>query len=157
MKMRKFENKHRNRVIISVLVFTFIIYNYFVYSIGTETVAPKLSEEAIKGQILWQKNNCWSCHQLYGLGGYLGPDLTNIASNPLKGENYIKGFINSGVKSMPKFTFTETEKDQIIAFLKAVDQTGYFPNYKADLKPYGWVAIDYKVTDTLQKNPTNTK
>jgi nitric oxide reductase subunit C len=149
MNIKKYENKHRNRIIISVLVFTFVIYNYFVYSSGTENQAPKLSIEAIDGQILWQENNCWTCHQLYGLGGYLGPDLTNLMSNPQKGENYVKGFINSGVKSMPKFNFNEKEKDQIIAFLRAVDQTGYFPNYKADLQPNGWVKINYKSIDTI--------
>lgn len=149
MKIKKYENKHHNRVIISVLVFTFIIYNYFVYSSGTETLSPKLSKEAMSGQVLWQENNCWACHQLYGLGGYLGPDLTNIMSNPQKGENYIKGFINSGVKSMPKYNFTDEEKDHIIAFLRAVDQTGYFPDYKANLHPNGWVEINYKTTDTI--------
>ncbi|MDP2087937.1 MAG: cytochrome c [Flavobacteriaceae bacterium] len=154
MNFKKYENKHRNRVIISVLVFTFIIYNYFVYSSGTENHAPKLTEEAIKGQDLWQENNCWTCHQLYGLGGYLGPDLTNIISHPNKGENYIKGFINSGVKSMPKYNFTETEKDQIIAFLRAVDQTGYFPNYKANLQPNGWVELNYKSADSIS-HPSN--
>lgn len=149
MRIKKYENKHRNRIIISVLVFTFIIYNYFVYSSGTENPSPKLTEEAIKGQDLWQKNNCWSCHQLYGLGGYLGPDLTNIMSNPLKGEHYIKEFINSGVKSMPKYNFTDEEKNQIISFLRAVDQTGYFPDYKANLQPNGWVEINYKSRDTI--------
>lgn len=155
MNFKKYENKHRNRVIISVLVFTFVIYNYFVYSSGTENTAPKLSEEAIKGQVLWQENNCWTCHQLYGLGGYLGPDLTNIISHPNKGENYIKGFINSGVKSMPKYNFTEKEKDEIISFLKAVDATGYFPNYKANLKPNGWVELDYKFPDSTAQQPNN--
>jgi len=155
MKLTKLENKHRNRVIILVLVFTFIIYNYFVYSIGTENTGPNLSANALKGQTLWQENNCWTCHQLYGLGGYLGPDLTNITSNPLKGENYIKGFINSGVKSMPKYNFSETEKEELIAFLKAVDQTGYFPSYNADLQPNGWVQLDYKNNDSLKKLPNN--
>jgi nitric oxide reductase subunit C len=153
MKIRESKKKHQNRIVISVLVFTFIIYNYFVYSSGTENLAPKLSKEAISGQILWQENNCWTCHQLYGLGGYLGPDLTNIMSNPVKGGNYVKGFINSGVKSMPKFNFTEKEKNQIIAFLSAVDKTGYFPDYQANLQPNGWVEINYKSADSTNYHP----
>lgn len=151
MLFKKNNNKYNNRVIIVSLVFTFVIYNYFVYSIGTENNAPKLSKEAIKGQVLWQGNNCWSCHQLYGLGGFLGPDLTNIISHPNKGENYIKGFINSGVKSMPKYNFTETEKNEIISFLRAVDASGYFPDYKANLQPNGWVEINYKNQDSIAK------
>ncbi len=153
MIFKKNNNRQKNRAIILILVFIFVVYNYFVYSSGTETATPKLSKKEIKGQVLWQKNNCWACHQIYGLGGYLGPDLTNIMSNPVKGENYVKGFINSGVKSMPKYNFTEKEKDQIIAFLKAVDQTGYFPNYKAKLKPYGWVALEYKTDSTTINQP----
>ncbi len=153
MIFKKNTNRQKNRAIILILVFSFVIYNYFVYSSGTETATPKLSQKVIKGQVLWQENNCWTCHQIYGLGGYLGPDLTNIMSNPVKGENYVKSFINSGVKSMPKYNFTEKEKDQIIAFLKAVDQTGYFPNYKAKLKPYGWVEISYKTDSTTINQP----
>lgn len=151
MLYKKNNNRYNNRVIIISLVFTFIIYNYFVYSIGTENNAPKLDDKAIRGQVLWQENNCWSCHQLYGLGGYLGPDLTNIISHPNKGENYIKGFINSGVKSMPKYNFTETEKNEIISFLRAVDASGYFPDYKANLQPNGWVEINYKNQDSIAK------
>jgi len=43
------------------------------------------SEKALQGQQLWQQNNCFSCHQIYGLGGYLGPDLTNVYSQRGKG------------------------------------------------------------------------
>lgn len=104
-----------------------------------------MSKEAIQGQELWQKNNCASCHQIYGLGGYLGPDLTNVYSNPKKGPNYIKAFLNSGVKMMPKFKFSETEKDQIVEFLKQVDATGIYPNLNARIEPSGWVTEEKKI------------
>ncbi len=122
-----------------------LIYSYALYS--GETAQSKkhpLSEIAIKGQELWQKNNCISCHQIYGLGGYLGPDLTNIASNPKKGIQYAKAFFNSGIKAMPKFNFSEEEKNQLATFLKEIDETGYYPNKKAEIKSNGWVSIQYK-------------
>ena len=103
-----------------------------------------MSNSALAGQKLWQENNCTSCHQLYGLGGYLGPDLTNVISTPGKGIPYVKAFLNSGVKSMPEFDFSELEKEQISMFLAHVDSTGYYPNYDAQFNKDGWVTIDYK-------------
>ena len=136
--------KKKNIYIISGLVLIFSIYNFLVYTSKNDESYVKLSKEAIMGQQLWQKNNCWSCHQVYGLGGYLGPDLTNIYSNPNKGSNYIKAFLNSGIKSMPKFNFSEKEKEAIITYLKHIDKTGYYPNYGANFKANGWVELKYK-------------
>ena len=96
------------------------------------------------GQKLWQRHNCFSCHQLYGLGGYLGPDLTNVYSEKGKGKDYIKSFLNSGVKTMPRFNFSEKEKAAIVSFLKEVDATGYYPNYNSAIQYNGWVEIDTK-------------
>jgi nitric oxide reductase subunit C len=136
--------KKKNMYIISGLILLFCVYNFFIYTTKNEESYAKLSSEAIIGQQLWQKNNCWSCHQIYGLGGYLGPDLTNIYSNANKGPNYIKAFLNSGVKSMPKFNFSESEKEALVTYLKYIDNTGYYPNYAADFNVNGWVELKYK-------------
>lgn len=128
----------------ALLVGMFVIYNAVIYTQGTSNNTPLLSEKALKGEQLYQENNCTACHQFYGLGGYLGPDLTNISSLPNKGDEYIKAFLNSGVKSMPKFNFSEEEKEAIVQFLKEVDQTGYYPHGDAEKKPNGWVKINYK-------------
>lgn len=137
-------NVKGNRLVITLLVCMFIIYNIFVYTGAQPKEMPIMSEKAIKGQQLYQDNNCTACHQLYGLGGYLGPDLTNVISATGKGEMYVKAFLNSGVKSMPKFNFTEEEKEAIVEYLSEVDKTGYFPNYEAEKKPNGWVKIKTK-------------
>ena len=141
MRSKKTKN---NILIITVLVFLFSIYNFFVYTSENIQAPIKLNPEASLGLQIWQENNCWSCHQIYGLGGYLGPDLTNIYSNPNKGESYIKSFLNTGVLSMPKFNFTEEEKNAIVAYLKHIDSTGYFPNYNAKINYSGWVEIQSK-------------
>ncbi len=141
MTSRKTKN---NILIISILIALFGVYNVLIYSSNDSETPIKLSERASHGQKLWQNNNCWSCHQVYGLGGYLGPDLTNVYSSPNKGGNYIKAFLNSGVKSMPKFNFSEEEKDAIVSYLKHIDSTGYYPNYDANLHKTGWVELKYK-------------
>lgn len=127
------------------LVSLFGLYNFTIYNKENSKYTVVLSQKAIKGQTLWQQNNCFSCHQLYGLGGYLGPDLTNVFSAKGKGPELIKIVLNSGIKTMPQFNFTEQEKEALVTFLKEVDQTGYYPNHNATIEPSGWVDIQYKI------------
>lgn len=64
------------RVLPTLLVATFAIQTALVYS---DERADGLSEPAIRGRELWYANACQVCHQVYGNGGFLGPDLTNAA------------------------------------------------------------------------------
>lgn len=137
-------NTKLNIGIIALLIVIFSIYNFFIYTSQDQLFPIKLSTKEIRGQNLWQKNNCWSCHQIYGLGGYLGPDLTNIYSDTNKGPAYIKAILNSGVKSMPKYKFSKNEKEAIVSYLKTIDSTGYFPNYEVEFQANGLVKFKYK-------------
>lgn len=137
-------NKTRNRTVIAIMIGLFIVYNSIIYTQKSGSSVAIMSNESLKGEQLWQKNNCSSCHQFYGLGGYLGPDLTNVISAPNKGREYVKAFLNSGVKSMPKFDFTNQEKEYLASFLEHVDQTGFYPNKEAEFSKDGWVTIQYK-------------
>lgn len=134
----------KNRWVMASLLIMFAIYNIVVYTQGTSNNTPIMSEQAIHGEELYQEHNCTACHQFYGLGGYLGPDLTNVISAQYKGPEYVKAFLNSGVKSMPKFNFTEKEKDALAQFLTEVDQTGYYPIKDAETGINGWVGMKYK-------------
>ncbi len=139
------KNRDGNRIVLAILIVVFAIYNSIIYTKNTSaSSAPLLSKKGIEGEKIWQKNNCTACHQFYGLGGYLGPDLTNLISNPIKGEEYAKAIFNSGIKSMPKFNFTTQEKNNLISFLKEVDRTGFYPNKNVKFKSNGWVSIKYK-------------
>ncbi len=131
-------------IAMAILIATFALYNYIVYHTDGYVKVEAMSPMAVEGQELFQRNRCWSCHQLYGLGGYLGPDLTNVYSDEKKGPLYIKAFLNSGVKSMPQFTFNEAEKEALVEYLKHVDQTGIYPNYDAEFDATGWVKIQYR-------------
>jgi nitric oxide reductase subunit C len=138
------DRKLQNRIVILILVVLVCIYNGFLYFNKNSSTTTFMSKSSINGEDLWQKNNCAACHQLYGLGGYLGPDLTNIISDTLKGDKYVAAFLNSGTKSMPKFHFSEREKEEIVAFLTHVDKTGFYPNKNARIRKDGWVEIEYK-------------
>ena len=127
-----------------ILVSVYIVYNLIIYSFGTSNDTEKMSPLAIQGEQLYQENNCTACHQIFGLGGYLGPDLTNIVSNKAKGPVYVKALLNSGVKSMPQFHFNEEEKEALVQFLTEVDQCGYYPIVDAKPNASGWVDMKYK-------------
>lgn len=134
----------KNRMVMGIILLVFLCYNFFIYTQNPPVKAQKMSELAIKGEQIYQKNNCTACHQFYGLGGYLGPDLTNVISAKGKGAAYVNAFLNSGIKTMPNFNFNEEEKEALVAFLEAVDKTGSYPIYETSNNTFGWVSINYK-------------
>lgn len=106
------------------LCILFIVYSFSIYLQPwlKNTVAD--SSAIAEGRLVWQNNNCQSCHQLYGLGGYLGPDLTDVYSTPGKGQDYIKAMLTTGIKQMPTFHLSDREFNQLAAYLKSVDESG---------------------------------
>ncbi|MCC6186122.1 MAG: cytochrome c [Chitinophagaceae bacterium] len=135
---------HKYLGVLLVLVSIFAVYNFVVYNTKPETTMLQLSANAIKGENIWLKNNCTSCHQIYGMGGYLGPDLTNVYSAKNKGATYIRAMLNSGIGAMPKFNFNEEEQTQLLNFLEEVDKTGHYPDVNATMNKNGWVTIKNK-------------
>jgi nitric oxide reductase subunit C len=97
-----------------------------------------MSDAARHGKQLFQDNNCIACHQFYGLGGYMGPDLTNVISK--KGDVYSRAFIMSGTERMPNLGLSMEEADALVAFLGFVDQTGTYPPENYDVRWTGVVA-----------------
>lgn len=110
----------------SLLSLAFLAFSLSIYlKPGRSAVAIGVEKDAASaGRLVWQKYNCQSCHQLYGLGGYLGPDLTNVYSAPGKGETVVRALLKTGVAQMPAFQMTEEEIAQLIAFLKHTDASG---------------------------------
>ena len=104
----------------------YLVYSIIVYTKGTEKNFVVSAEEQIRikqGSDLFQKYNCTACHQLYGLGGYLGPELTTAYSDPTRGELYMKAFLKAGGPRMPNFHFKDEDVNALISFLKYVDTT----------------------------------
>lgn len=127
-----------NRAIFGTLFVAFGIYSATVYTTGTE--APHLepiSDEARYGQELFQRHNCIACHQFYGLGGYMGPDLTNVISK--YSPAYARAFMMSGTERMPNFNLASDELDALVAYLEFVDSTGTYPPKNYEITWYGTV------------------
>lgn len=115
------------RIIIFVSLFVvFVIYSFVVYTKGTDKkiIYSSIEQERInKGKEIFQKYNCISCHQLYGLGGYLGPELTTAWSDKHRGEIYMRAFLLAGGSRMPKYNFNENEINSLMSYLQYVDST----------------------------------
>lgn len=82
-----------------------------------------MNKEAIAGKVLYQKYNCTACHQIYGRGGFLAPDLTTVFSQHGKGDSYIKAFLQTGTQRMPDFHLTKNDINNLSEYLKYIDFT----------------------------------
>lgn len=115
------EFNEKNKVLTAgILLLTFTAYSLYLYSSLPRQNLAKADDS--NGKLVWQQKNCISCHQIYGLGGYLGPDLTNVYS--AKGPEYIKAFLKTGTVVMPNFKLSEKEIQELMNYLKNIDQTG---------------------------------
>ncbi len=103
------------------LVVGFLSYSGFLYTQSTDLKAVAGTSKD-RGKKIWQEKNCIACHQIYGLGGFLGADLTNSYSQ--KGPDYIQAFLKSGTTTMPNFYFSEEEITDLTAYLKSIDGSG---------------------------------
>ena len=74
---------------------------------------------------------------IFWLGGYMGPDLTNVASK--KGSAYARAFLMSGTRRMPNFNLNDAELDAMIAYLEFVDSTGRYPAEEYRIRWFGTV------------------
>jgi len=111
----------RKLIVAALLVVTFLGYSLYLY-LSLPVKSTPITEETRNGKTAWQQYNCSACHQVYGLGGYLGPDLTNTYS--LRGPAYIKAFLQSGTATMPDFHLSREEMDALIAYLQNIDRSG---------------------------------
>ncbi len=126
------------RVIFGSLFTTFVVYSALVYT-ATPNFTPgiSISEPIRQGQLLYQENNCVACHQFYGLGGYMGPDLTNVISTT--NSEYARVFTARGSLRMPNFNLQPDEIDALIAYLEFVDASGKFPSEDYEIYWHGAV------------------
>ena len=116
-----------NKLVIFLILFmSYVGYSAFVYTSGTSMLLsfPETTQSSInKGKEIFQQNNCSSCHQIYGLGGYLGPDLTTAWSDKSRGEAYIRAMLRNGGSRMPRYGFSETEIEALASYLHYIDTT----------------------------------
>ncbi len=113
------------KILMLGLVSCFVVQTWLVYS--DQPSGVQLTGEALHGARLWHRYNCQSCHQLYGFGGFLGPDLTNIAARLEKhGLRQRLAFVlQQGSGQMPAFEVDQADISALNAFLLEMNRTGY--------------------------------
>jgi nitric oxide reductase subunit C len=122
-------------IIFLLLMGSYIAYSGMVYTKGTSSSLEfSATEQACidKGKSIFQQYNCTACHQLYGLGGYLGPELTTAYSDPARGEAYMRAFLQAGGPRMPNYHFSVDEISAIISYLRYVDSSAITYKIKTD-------------------------
>lgn len=105
-----------------VLFVVFLSYTAYLYIHCDAGRQIPVDKSIVAGRYIWQKQNCQACHQLYGLGGYMGPDLTNIISS--KGEKSAAVFIKYGTGKMPNLHLSDSDIQHLITYLAWVDKSG---------------------------------
>ncbi len=124
-------------LVAGLLLAAFVAYSFTLYATlpgGGEPLAPA----ADRGKALWQRYNCTACHQVYGLGGFLGPDLTNIYSN--RGEAHIRAMLRTGTNTMPVYPLSDAQLDDLMAYLRHIDGTGKADPRTFKIHPDGTIA-----------------
>ena len=77
------------------------------------------------GAKVWRSENCLACHAIYGLGGHLGPDLTNTVSR--LGADGVAAKVAAGGARMPPFALGQEAAANLVAWLAYIDVTGVYP------------------------------
>jgi nitric oxide reductase subunit C len=107
-------------------VFFFLLF--LALTFDTRSALPKrdnsanLTPAVEHGKKIWETHNCIGCHTLLGEGAYFAPELGNVYKR--RGPDFIKGWIKAqltaapGRRQMPQFNLTDTELDDLVAFLK---------------------------------------
>lgn len=107
---------------LALLVLAFVANTVAIYAGLFDGRSSAPDDAAMRGRSLWQVHNCQACHQLFGLGGYMGPDLTNVAQD--RDPDRLRAFIRYGTGRMPAHPLDDTDIDALIAFLALVDRHG---------------------------------
>lgn len=117
-----FSDKAKLLVFLTLLT-AFSVYSTLLYiNLPATATSKQCNTDALRGKQLWQAHNCNACHQVYGLGGYLGPDLTNVYSK--KGTAYITAFLKNGTAIMPNFHLSPEEIKSLLSYLQHIDASG---------------------------------
>ena len=111
----------RKMIVLVLFVAAYLIYSFTLYT-SLPVKQCIVDKRAENGKLVWQKYNCNACHQLYGLGGYLGPDLTNVYSK--RSDAFIKAFLKNGTTAMPNFNINDYEMDCLLKYFNTIDNSG---------------------------------
>lgn len=114
----------------------------FVLFVGITLISSRLPspmpESAVAGKFVWQRNNCVSCHTLFGHGGYEGDDLTHITAK-LKPSYLINYLVQPPVMKPNKHThhpaLDKEDANNLVKYLEfvhTIPTLGWPPLEKAE-------------------------
>ena len=119
--------------------FFLIIYLVLTYDswqqIPKRDHADRMTPAVIAGKYLVDTHDCIGCHTINGEGSYYAPELGNVYKR--RGGPFIEAWIRAqptgvaGRRQMPQFNFTQTQLDDIVAYLKwlsNIDTNNWPPN-----------------------------
>jgi nitric oxide reductase subunit C len=108
----------------ALLVATYAAVSVVAYSDHPrQDAGPVLTNLERAGLDVWRANNCQACHQLYGFGGFLGPDLTNLVDDTREDAEF-RGLLTEGFGKMPALRLSPEDQTAVLAFLRAMNRTG---------------------------------
>ncbi len=105
------------QILLTVLVGAFVVQTALVYS---DELHGPIDDAAVRGRVLWHEYGCQVCHQLYGQGGFLGPDLTN--AHRTLDSTRLTSLLTVGSGQMPAFRLDATDIADLRAYLRALDR-----------------------------------
>ena len=112
---------HRKLLMFGLLA-AFAAQGAMVYTDGKAAAHPKLTDLERAGRAIFLSRNCTACHQIFGFGGFLGPDLTNAAQRVPRAR--LDDLLRNGSLQMPAFGLLSEDVDAVEAYLRAIDRTG---------------------------------
>lgn len=117
---------------ILVLIFFNIV---IAVTVVLSTTNNRIISNQDNGVEVWRTKNCTACHSIYGLGGHIGPDLTNVYAKG--GEEYIDYVLKNGLGNMPDLNLTKVERKKLIIYLKYINGFGEYPLKNFVNNPFG--------------------
>ncbi len=79
-----------------------------------------LTQDQLAGKLLFEKMGCASCHNVGGVGGTRGPDLTEFGNRPNANQRVLLHFTGIGQapgSEMPGYVLSEQELRSLAAYL----------------------------------------
>ncbi len=122
--------KSLNRVLILVF-FNIMVATTVILTAGHKATGPT----NLSGAEIWRSKNCAACHSIFGLGGHIGPDLTNAYGS--KEPDYLDYVLKDGIRKMPNFELSEAERTELIHYLKHINSLGEYPLKSLTAEPFG--------------------
>lgn len=102
---------------------------------GRSTSLLMPGSSGYRGLELWRSHGCGTCHALFGLGGHIGPDLTNVMRR--RNRAFMRHVLRHGMGAMPPFDLGDDPADALIAYLQHLDGLGTYPLESAAAPAFG--------------------